>query len=116
MQGDQYIRSNMPASEDDEQKQNPTNYGQQGYTGSSSTYTDKPVSSNFLPEQRGDLDKADAVFNANKPGRASDAPIAPAFGMKGASAGAKVPANNRPVTTSAPTAKGAVAAGPGKQV
>jgi hypothetical protein len=94
--GDQYIRSNEPAD---------NGYGQNGYTGASST-TDpknKPVSSNFVPELRTDLDKAKSVFAANKPGRLDGPKSKPIPGHDGLRDRLKtdfypqVPGNNRPV-------------------
>jgi hypothetical protein len=79
-QGDQFIKSDMPADD---------GYSQNGYQGASSVTPGKTVSTNFLPELR-------AKTPQNSQTRTVDATPYKAAN-KGASAGPKVPGNNRPV-------------------
>jgi hypothetical protein len=89
--GDEYLKSKLPAD---------NNYGQNGCLNSSSTPLDKPVSSNFLPELRTDLDKAKAVNVQAKAGRTTGAQYPAAHGTRNrllVDNYPQVPGNNRPV-------------------
>jgi hypothetical protein len=92
LQGNQFIRSDLPANPADDDGDDGVKYGQNGYSGASSDLPGKRTTSGFLPEQAA---KKEALSDNWQTRKVSAEPYATHPGMRNRSGeGGTIPTTN----------------------